>query len=1651
MKGCKVTYIERYYRKESPKLADKLTDIYHDIWNEITGSNLFTRKYGEGPNATYLFSARGTEQNKKQNALIDKINKMFGAPNGKSVIKLEPTKSGMNAKVSVDVHPIAKTELNKLNPQQALFQKKGKLESSKANTKTIAMVKDFLKRIGVSIDEMDKIVVNGIVQDSNAAALITQKLIQVTRGMTDVALTEEAMHFAVEIIKQKNPTLYKQLLKEINNYSIYKEVLAEYGNDPLYIGKDGKPNIQKLKDEAIGKVLAETIIGSVEGRTEKPELLARVETWWEQILRYLNELFNESGFDEAAMKVVSGEAIGTAEDIRAEEGEVFLQTVGNTQNKIFDGLRALKNTVIKKDDGYYVNGKKVPRRVSDLVSGWYERRFKNKELTKSEYQRAIDDLKMEKGTAGHLDLEHAFSLFVDENGYLRSEPLNDSDYVSRLDPYNRDYYEILRDNLKARLNLFESGTRFLAEAVLYDAKRGLAGTADFIAVEPSGKTHILDWKFMDLNVEKWKDVPWYKVNAWRQQMEQYQLLIKTQFGLKQSDFGQARMIPIKAYYTPGDVKTGSLPMLDGVEIGDADVANINADYLLPVGIEDETTGDERIDNLLVKLNALYKQLSDAKVLPSQKLDKREQLNTLFSAIRQLQMKNNIKPLLYQAKVLNVQMKNIVKEYNEKWKNADAKAVKIEDINSFSDTILSSEEAIITYASLDADLKFLFPEGKELSKEDKELRDEIRATADNARDLIIELKAVKEGFGNNIIAKREGTDNLLSPEKIVKGFSKWFASTSIIQTKAVQVLFKMANKAFGYAAMETLDETMVLTGLKAAYDKLAKSKGWVTKNYFDIIKKKDSNELIDEYDPEFYKELKKRIQDKDFEWILDNVNRAKYKESLDEKLEEEIQRINDKVRIEVDRELDDILRREIAEAEKLYDVSSTNSVGWLLYDEVRKHPDTKWQSKEWKELTAKGNEAAKDFYDYIIKRNTYYSSIGYINARQARVFLPWVRKGMMERIITGGKSSLGEQFLKNISIDEETTGFGKTNPLTGKLINDVPIYLTSEIEGDVSTDLFRTMALYNEMAIKFKHVTEIEAQARLLISVERNKKAIATSMYGKTEYKEGILQYTPDNNENTELLDKMVKGIIYGQKYLEDEGFDQLLGKFGKFGERANAKLKSIGIDVKIFPESLAGRQISVNKVINQINTTFQLNALGLNVLSATSNLFGGTAQSVINAGTYFTKADYAGTELWVAMHKMGGKDKKKALAALEYFLPLTENYNKEVAKTLSVNKLTQENLQEFLMVLMRNSDLHVQTVNFYSFLKNSIVINGEVINARQYLRAQPEYENKYQGTTANIKAFEDKFEEDVQKLVAEKGVMSLSTVVDGKLVIPGVERKSDSVIELRRKVQSLSKDALGNLSEDDIRLINLNVYGKSFMMFKGWIPRLADVRFGNLKYNAASDAYEWGRMRNTYRIISEDVFGAIGNLYNTFQGNEKGVNFMRELYEKKKADYETDTGKVLEMTETQFLDLVKKNVKGQLLDLIVLLTLVSLYAGIKAYAPDDDEMSKNQHKFLVKGADKLRDELLYFYNPTSIANLVSQGVFPGMGLIKNFGTVFGNFLKENYYILTDQKEEQEKNFVIKYVMTSFPLTNQFKSWLPMFYPDLAKDLGIKTQSQSGIR
>ena len=1516
--------------------------------------------------------------------------------------------------------------------QQMLFQlpKEGQ---KAASPQLIKLMKEFIKQIGVDYQLVSNIVVNGKKQDANGVALIMQKLIQVVEGQENVALPEEAMHFAVEIVKQTNPKLYQQLLKEINNHPKLNEVIALYGDHPLY-QKDGKRDIVKLKEEAIAQVLVDRMEDAV-GRT-----------WWQKILDWLTPRFLKTGFDKVSMDVLSGR-LASVEDIDVSKGSAYFQLTEG--ERVFNSIKETSEQITTEDGRYVVNGEKIKYRVSDRVKEFYERLF-GTDLNEDEFVKAVNDLKAEKGTEKHAALEHAQEVFVDpETGLLREEPLDDSEYMNELNNIDRDIYIALKNNLRDRLNSFKDGTRFMSEVKIVDPKRSVAGTIDFLAITPEGKVNILDWKFMDLNTERYEDVPWYKVKAWDMQMTDYKNILISNYKIKNEDFQQTRMIPILAIYTPADYEREILPRLKEIKIGDVNVQNITEDYLLPVGITQEKTGNKKIDTLIEKLNNTYRKLSEQKVTDAEKTNKAEQLNSLYKAIRHLQIKQNIVPLINQAKILNKQVSMLMDRYKSDFEGKEKEDIPQDKINAFAGMIRIHLEALAPYL----DLRLLRSSIDDSTEEGLKLKTEINNTLEKVENYIADLQDLDETFGNKF------NEASTTPEKVVKGISKWLSNMATLQIDNIQSLYKKANRAFGLAEIETLEEVKKLSTLKENYEKWASSKGLSVKNYFDILMKKDKNELIDEFDRKFYDDLKAKIAKKDHAWVLDNIDEQAYRDYVEDKIEEETKRILSIPRVGTVEEAKTQVKKELAKLYNKYDLKTRTSNGWLLYNEVRKFPKReKWESAEWKELNKPENAPVKSFYEYIVERNKYYAEIGYLEGKAARKFLPWVRKGFIEGLaFDGATRGIGEQFLRNISLDEAEAGYGQTDPTTGELINVVPRYFTKDFGEGFSTDLFKTMSLYNQFAIKFKNLKDIEESALQLLRTERNKKAIMTSRFGRL-VKEGDEFKLVDNSENSQLLEDMIKATIYGQKYIESEVFDAYLGKISGFGKKINDKL-----GMKIFPEDLEERQLSANKFIDTINTQFQLTTLGLNSLSAISNLFGGAANGLINAGKYFTKLDYAKTQMWMLTNKMQGTvlgksslgdDARKAIAALDYFLPFVESYNRDAAKKLSLNKFDEQQLQDFLMFMMRSGETAIQTLNFFAFVKNAIVVDGKIVNAREYLRSTKEYKNFYDGTQAERKARRDKFDKDVETLIDEKGVLKLGELKDGEFVIPGVDKKSDSVIEFRRLVQSFTSDALGSMSEENRRKANMNVYAASVMVFKNWIPRLVDVRIGNIKYNAASDAYEWGRMRMIFGMLTTDIMKSIKSTTAAIGGDgDVWLAQVRDLYEKKRLEYKENTGKDLDMTEDEFISLVNQNIKNQVTDLVILLSLATLLAGLKAAAPDDDEEAivKNQWKYYVKATDKLKDELMYFYDPTTPFDLLGKGIVPSLGLLENYIKFTKEFALENFGIIVGDEEMRDDAKPIKYLMKSFPITNQAVGYLPMFYPELAKDLGIRMQGQYGIR
>src|SRR5690606_32863760 len=181
---------------------------------------------------------------------------------------------------------------------------------------------------------------------------------------------------------------------------------------------DGKPDVRKLKEEAIAKVLAEIIIKKAEGVAEKPELLEKVRnTWWKNIVEFLKNLIIKSGFDRLSMDIITGKFEDTADDIIAERDRSFLQK--SKQEAVWDELKRVSSNIELKqrtdgtrDSDYFFRdtGKKIKNRVTNIVKSWYDNMFSNNKLLETEFQRAVYDLKADTGTTGHKVKEYIFNL-----------------------------------------------------------------------------------------------------------------------------------------------------------------------------------------------------------------------------------------------------------------------------------------------------------------------------------------------------------------------------------------------------------------------------------------------------------------------------------------------------------------------------------------------------------------------------------------------------------------------------------------------------------------------------------------------------------------------------------------------------------------------------------------------------------------------------------------------------------------------------------------------------------------------------------------------------------------------------------------------------------------------------------------------------------------------------------------------------------------------------------------------------------------------------------------------------------------------------------------------------------------------------------------
>lgn len=1382
----------------------------------------------------------------------------------------------------------------------------------------------------------------------------------------------------------------------------------------------------------------------------------------------LSEIFYQIS---EAQKKLQEKILYTKENVRKVESSEKVEPI------LLDTEEANNWYEYKTADGW----ERIKKRVTDRVEAWYKARFPDKDFTKEE--KEFNEFKRLEGVKGHKFLEEIHNRYFNPDGTLREKV---GDRPSLTDPVDKAMYiKLEKYYIELKEKFFKDGKTPLvfSEVIVYDPKEKEAGTIDLLIVEENGKANIIDWKFMSVAKDA-NDIPWYKQGAFNIQLGRYKDILLKQYGIK--EIGMNRAVPILLDIKYRDYRDdNSKHSLKGIVVGSVDTSKIENLLLVPVSEAIESTavvmegseGFEKLDNLIKKLNALYKQVAKKQVTDEEDREfKRERLNALKMAIRAIQGSANLAPLIKVISLMRAEGEMLKNDWDMKYKDVSSKSNNFtnDELSEYADNIREYLSVASIFKTIDRTLGSLIyspdmEKDASYSKEDLKLRkdvlEKIQSEATEIDENYEKMEKIAGEFANKFIGIRNLVKGLLDPKAIIRGLSATFRGISDLPLPSLQVLYKMVTNAKAYASRDALGEVNELTDI---YNKLKARGGDIRELVKKIYQKDDKdklvNKLIYRYKKDFYDGLKNNAIEgrRDKKWIFDNVDIEAYKQQAEEVLEKRIKRIEKLYEGDKDR-----MAELIQQEKRKFNIDSPNFNGWNNYL-LKRNPIDKWESEEYKEL--KKDEDLLNLYNFIHRMNDKAVEAGYISNRVSSTFLPYIRKGLAESLAWDFSLSAVMNWSKNLNLRAGDVGYGQVNELTGEYEYAIPKYYTydfSKEEGgseEVSEDIFKNMILYINHMEKYKYLSDIEGQLLLVKNIEQFKKHLDTARNGDVIFNEnGKPEALEGNEENSRMFDVFLRALLYEQKYPLSEGDTPMnIGKVTNYIKRALGKVvgKDIPIEDNPSPTSLI-------KSIDAVNRAFQLKTLGFEFVSGAVNLFGLNIQMATQAGHYFTEKEFIKNEIKLLGNKFNGdEEREKFIQLIDTFMPLKEDPTYEKLKKAGMSKLTRTNFSDIIMWFMRNPELHAEKSVFATLLQNMMVENGKIVSITEYVKSK--YKDRY-NSADEYRKFKQAIKEEIEELKSTRSIESISKIENGALVIPGLDLNNREEIQrLTNLTRRISRNATGGLSDSDLNNMSLNVWTKSMMVFKNWIPKLIDTRFGELRKIhddfsveidddelTTGEKYDIGRLRLFGSLIGLSIRDKGNYILNILKMNEKGIKYLDSLYEEYATKYEKRTGEDFTLSKEEFIDMIKLNLANQMREFAMLISLLAASISLGFIGPDDDDnkADKNFFRFWQRVFDRFIQELSFFYNPIEFQKILSGSVFPAIGLMSDVMRASHHFFMQTTGLdfsnpdLTIE-EVREKAQLIKNVAKLFPGTKSIMTYGSIFSEDFAKEFDITIQKET---
>ena len=1003
----------------------------------------------------------------------------------------------------------------------------------KANAEINSLVKNFLEKIGVSVNTVNQIRdAQGNVISAIAKADMLNKIIDIIEGRADITtLPEEAAHFFVEMLDENNPLL-KEMMSKITGYQIYKETLELYRNDPQYRNKDGSLNINKLKKEAIGKLIAQHIV-SQSTTNESSSKMKEFNSWWSKLWNFIKNIFKKSqtdAFQISAEKILKADVSDLSTENIQEQGEYY--QLSGAEKIDQDQLDITLDNSIDPKTGqkrhvYTKNGKDIKYSVtSKYVDAWLKRKFPND--NRDETQKKIDLLKAEYGDIIHEIMQDIIDVYVDpKTHFVRNVPAASKSKYEGTEPYNL-FDKFVKDLI---VNYNEPGAKFMREVKIHDPLKDVAGSIDLLIISADGTAHIYDWKSQEIAKDQTELKP-YKEIMYRIQLQEYKKILQTHYDIK--NFGLVRAIPIKVIYNyNGKRDNRTIDGINKVEIGSFNTSLIpdNKNYLLPVTLRDEKSEDIELSEYIKKLNSIMDILENKKYKTDEERKRKKiELVKYKNAVRDLQLRGDIRKFIELGNFEINKYKKLIKD--KKLTEKDA-LESLEILSVFTNTT----RVFNTYMN---QLKTFKKESKDenVIKIIDEIINDYNQMNSTADVVLSDMQQAIKNMAIEFAKEKTGITNFLEGETVIGQMSGLFSALSTIDKKSFRVFSRILSDAQIKRDNQFNKDYEDLISLRKEYIDWAKSKGLSDKDIFKPLLDYDTNgkwngRFLKKYNSEFYKLMNQAIQSEDVNWLINNTEFDNEKfEKASKKQKEFYESIvydskneanNEKLQKQAYEnwiENHDVNLGGLNKNKKAY-LNMDNYNGKKVLNSYLKPKDT-WKTDKWKELE-KSPIAYKtyEYFQNLIKRS---NKAGVLD-EYTPVFIPNVHRNKIEQFIFGGDMFSKKGIFEKLEVENGEAAFSpQINPITGEVEHTIPTHFIRDIgveqeDGSMdysekSMDLFRVFGVWSAQLANYESMSEIEDKSRLLLFVEKNKSHIETDKFSNPVFEGGIKKEISGNENNS---------------------------------------------------------------------------------------------------------------------------------------------------------------------------------------------------------------------------------------------------------------------------------------------------------------------------------------------------------------------------------------------------------------------------------------------------------------------------------------------------------------------------------------------------------